>query len=219
MIWRRADEAEGARDQLSAACIEVVARNGYRRSTVEQICACAGVDRSTFESYFEDLEDCFCQVFEQLGSNFLAEMATVFASQGTWREQLREIAYYFLDYLEADHPRARITVVEVLFAGERAQLLRDNVFAALYAFIDLGRQELADPDSLSPAMATRVGGAIFAQMRMAVEKGEFDALPRLVPDLMYNAVLPYLGPEVALQERRICRRRSAVLLDRQPLPG
>ncbi len=40
-------------------------------------------------------------------------------------------------------------------------------------------------------------------MHVAVAAGELATIDRLVPELMYNAVLPYLGSEAALEELSI----------------
>ena len=74
---------------------------------------------------------------------------------------------------------------------------------ALFEFIDLGRTELEDPDSLTRATAEAVGGAIFSRIRSEVECGDTATLPGLLPKMMYTAVLPYLGPEVAAEELEI----------------
>jgi hypothetical protein len=71
---------------------------------------------------------------------------------------------------------------------------------ALVEFIDLGRKELDDPESLTRATAEAVGGAIFSRIRSEIEADETDTLPALLPKMMYMAVLPYLGPEAAAEE-------------------
>jgi hypothetical protein len=45
-----------------------------------------------------------------------------------------------------------------------------------------------------------MGGAIFNQIRIELEKGEAGDLTQLVPKLMYAAVQPYLGPEAAMED-------------------
>ena len=69
--------------------------------------------------------------------------------------------------------------------------------------IDAGRRELDDPESLTPATAESVGGAIFLRMRQVIDDEGTDRLNELLPELMYMAVLPYLGPEVAAEELKM----------------
>jgi hypothetical protein len=49
-----------------------------------------------------------------------------------------------------------------------------------------------------------VGGGIFNRIFATVGQGEpIPPEPKIVPQLMYGAVLPYLGPEVAKEELTI----------------
>jgi AcrR family transcriptional regulator len=185
---------------VEEALIAEVGEFGYRATTVRAVCARSGVDEVAFHRHFSDLEDCFCATFEGLGQEFLHRLAAAFDGQASWRDQLRAVAYAFLEYLQEDPARARLTAVEALNAGERAQVIRDEIFGGLYAFIDLGRQELRDPESLTFATAEAIGGTIYNQIRIRIETGGVATLTDLVPKMMYTAVLPYLGPEAASEE-------------------
>jgi AcrR family transcriptional regulator len=45
-------------DRLLEAVIELAARDGYARLTVEKILVVAGVSRATFYQYFRSADDC-----------------------------------------------------------------------------------------------------------------------------------------------------------------
>jgi hypothetical protein len=52
--------------------------------------------------------------------------------------------------------------------------------------------------------------AIFNQILFEIERGNYENLRPLVPKMMYSAVLPYLGPDVAAEElHRAVPPRSA----------
>ena len=170
-------------------------RGGLRRR--------ASVDPASFESHFSDLEECLCDYIERGTMVLLGRSVQSFSEQDGWRNALRAVAHTMLHFLQEDPQRARIMLVEVLSAGERAQLIRDQGMEALFEFIDLGRNELDDPSSLSRATAEAVGGAIFSRIRSEVESGDTESLPDLLPKMMYSAVLPYLGAEAAAEELEI----------------
>ncbi len=195
--------ASGERVRLEKAFVVVVCEGGYAEATVEAVCARADVEVAAFERHFADLEDCLCEYIQAGTVTLLMRSAQAFAAQEAWRDQLRAVAHTMLEFLQEDPARARIMVVEVLSAGERAQLIRDQGMEGLFAFIDLGRNELDDPDSISRATAEAIGGAIFSRIRMEIETGSTDALPALLPKMMYSAVLPYLGSEAAREELEI----------------
>lgn len=202
MRWRDASRSrDEASERIEAAFVEVVCERGYSATTVGAVCQRAGVDAEVFERRFSDLEDCLCSYFDNGASELLTASARVFfATEGSWRDCLRRVAFNLLRFLQEDPDRARVMMVEVLAAGDRARLVRDQGMQALTFFIDQGRTELDDPESMSVTTAEAICGAIFNQILFEVEKENFESLPGLLPKLMYSAVLPYLGPEVAREE-------------------
>jgi AcrR family transcriptional regulator len=213
MRWPRRDlDAEAEPSRISSAIVEVVGERGYRQTDLNLVLARAGVDRGTFERHFASLEDCFCITYQGLATDFLAAAAAAFAAERTWRDRIRAIAYTMLDFLEAEPARAGFLFVEVLFAGERAQLIREKNIAVLYPFIDLGREELADPDSVPSGLAEVIVGGVYEGIRLQVcrHRDDPDAWAAIVPQLMYSVVEPYLGAEAALEELEILRPRRAV---------
>ena len=192
--------AQDERVRLERAFVEVVCERGYGATTIEEVCARASVDPEVFESHYSDLEHCLCEFIQAGTMVLLARSAQAFSRQKCWRDALRAVAHTMLHFLQEDPRRARIMVVEVLSAGGRAQLIRNQGMEALFEFIALGRKELDDPESLTRATAEAVGGAIFSRIRSEIEADETDTLPALLPKMMYMAVLPYLGPEAAAEE-------------------
>lgn len=158
----------------------------------------------------QDPEDRLCEILRAGTDELLSRVALAYAAQEQWRDRLRAVAYELLRFLEEDRERARAMTVDVLSAGERAQLIRDQGMLGLIELIDQGRQQLPDPDSMTRATAEGIGGAIYHRMHIAVAAEEWDALEAMVPELMYNAVLPYLGTEAALREHSIPPPPSAV---------
>jgi AcrR family transcriptional regulator len=198
----------GDRLRVEQAFVAVVCEQGYAGTTVEAVCARAGVEPESFGRLYGDLEGCLCEYIQAGTIELLARAAAAFTAEEGWRNQLRAVAYAMLRFLQEDFGRARVMTVEVLSAGDRAQLIRDQGMEALFTFIDLGRNELDDPDSISRTTAEAVGGAIFSQIRLEIENGTPESLTALLPKMMYSAVLPYLGPEAASEE-----------LDRLPPPA
>lgn len=134
----------------------------------------------------------------------MTRVLAVYAAEDGWRNQLRAVAYELLRFLEEDRDRARQMMIEAPMASERIRAIRENGIEGLTALIDLGRNELPDPSSVPPGVAEVTAGAIYNRMHVAVEADEFGpAAHTMVPELMYSAVLPYLGPEAAAEELQI----------------
>jgi AcrR family transcriptional regulator len=190
-------------ERIEAALPEVVSVRGWSGTTVEDVCARAEVTREAFDRAFSDIEDCYCAYLETQTATLLTRSAAVFEREESWRDQLRGVAFTLLDFLEEDRVRARVMMVETLAAGDRARLVRDQGMQALTLFVDAGRGELDDPESLSSTTAAAICGAIFSQILFEIERDNYENLRPLLPKLMYSAVLPYLGPDVAAEELQL----------------
>jgi AcrR family transcriptional regulator len=183
--------------------IELCFERGYAELTIEALCSRAGVQCAEFEREYDDLQDCFCGVFERELDLLLAEFAAVLEYSAGWRERLRAVAYALHRWLAADAARTHLMVTEIRSAGERAQQIQWRGIQRMIDLLDEGRSQAEDPDRLSKATAESLAGGILTQIYAAVADGSLTPEANLVPELMYAAVLPYLGPEAAAEELTI----------------
>jgi AcrR family transcriptional regulator len=194
----------GPNHAINRALIELCAERGYPEVTVDQLCERAGVERSYFESRYEDLDDCFGAALEECADEFLAKMTAAYVqAEGRWQDHLRAAAHTALLHIQEDPIRANFTIVESVHGGERAQLVLERVFATLSGFLDDGRNLPGAPDSLSEATAQSLHGGMVRQMRIGLQTIETDRFAEGLPQLMYAVVLPYVGPEAAAEELEI----------------
>lgn len=192
---------ERERTRVREALIDLCFERSFQQVTLDQLLERAGVDRPTFEREFTDLEECFLQTYEVELDRFRRLTASAREGLTSWRERVRATAYALFHFLAEDEKVTNFVAVEVRGGGERVQLLFGQEIEALIDLIDEGRQELADPASLSRTTAEVVGGGIFNQIYAAAgpqRPGSPEA--NLVPQMMYTVLLPYLGSEAALEE-------------------
>lgn len=121
----------------------------------------------------------------------------------SWRDRLRATAYELYGSLREDRRLAHFLAVAPMSAGTRAAAVQWRGVEKMFDLLDEGRQELEDPESLSRATAESVAGGIFGHLTRAVTKDDWPPPGEVVPQAMYVAVLPYLGPEVAEEELSI----------------
>jgi hypothetical protein len=126
----------------------------------------------------------------------LARLAAVFAAQAAWVDGLRAVAYELRDFLREDPGRARAMVVEAPHGNEETRRIREQGIEALSALIDLGHA----PGSGPRPDARIAAGVIYNRIHAGVESGLEALDDGMVRELMYSAVLPYLGIEAALAE-------------------
>jgi AcrR family transcriptional regulator len=188
-------------DPVAGALVEIVAERGYEATDVEAVIARAGITMSEFRGRFADKEDCVQQVFEGFIEDFLARVRSAFEAEAGWPTSLRAAAYATTDWID-DHPdTARFGMVDVLAArNEMIRVRREEIFVWCAGLIDAGRALAPDPAAVPESAAVMAIGAVVQIVARRMQTGEDRELGRLVPELMYGAVRPYLGEEAARAE-------------------
>lgn len=110
-----AERVRQRRDQLIAAAVDVFGTYGYRTSTVEHVCARAGLSKRYFYESFADSESLLLACYEQCAEEIFQAMTTaVLGSAEDTDAQLRAALTGYFTAIEADQRRARITLLEIL---------------------------------------------------------------------------------------------------------
>ncbi len=182
--------------------MDLVIAHGYGAPTMEMVVARAEVTQAEFHRYFIDLEDCCLQIYIDNLINLDRTVYETFERPGTWRERLRATIYASVRLLRDNPRKVRFDVIEMSSAGALPQIYRERQLERLVDIIDMGRGELDDPDSLTRSTAEGVIGSIYLLALEAVqdESGSVGDPVSVVPDIMYVALRPYLGHEVAMEE-------------------
>jgi AcrR family transcriptional regulator len=184
--------------------VRVAAAKGYEATTVSDVVEFASVSETVFFESFADKEACFLEAYDAVIDVLLAHVASAYeaAAGEPWPERVRAALGALVELLAAEAEIARMAMVEVTAAGEAA---RERYRLALHRFTPFleeggaysGRGEELPPDTARFA----IGGAtstIFDEIRA----GRGPELPRLLPDLLFAVLMPYLGAEAAEKEMR-----------------
>jgi AcrR family transcriptional regulator len=195
------------RPELERLCValldEVVAR-GYENATVEGVIDRAGLDRAAFDRHFSDLQDCMLHVYWHHTDEFTDLVRGAFDSEELWRDALRSAGYTAARYIR-DNPRiVNFGTIQMFKAGLMAQVQRASHLQMMVDMIDAGRGELDDPESIGRSAAEGAFGSIYEVLvrEQQAGKGTKSACD-FVPELMYIAVRPYFGHDVAREELEI----------------
>jgi AcrR family transcriptional regulator len=187
--------------RIREALLDLVDERGYEDVTVTDVAAQAGVEQDEFDRRIADKEQLCVAVFEAIAGDAQGEVLAAFEAGEGWRESLRASAYAMVRFMR-DHPReVGFGALHILAAGDLAQVHREQQLQQWVDLIDLGRQELDNPESMGRGVAEGVLGSIHARLLKELGEGKgTDSLEQFVPELMYIAVRPYLGHEVAKEE-------------------
>lgn len=192
--------ADPARERIAAATIDLIGSRGYAETSVEMLCERARTRRSHFDRCFEGKEDCFLTVHDEVGAEFCERVLAAHDGPATWHDRVWAAGWAAMRFLEEDPIRARFLVVEVNGAGNGAQARRDRILQRLADILDGGRGELEKPESVSRCTAEIVAGAIYGTVLGRIEEGFLERGQDFLPELVYMAVMPYLGSRAAEDE-------------------
>jgi AcrR family transcriptional regulator len=188
------------RERITAAMVELAAEHGLDATSVAMVCRRAGVGRAAFDRNFTSKESCFLEVHGEITAEFCHRANTAYSGPRGWHDRIWAGAWAAIRFLQEDALRARFFVVAVNGAGVRAQARRDRVLQSLADMIDSGRSELDEPDSVSRSTAEMISGAIYGTIMTKVRDGAIERGEEFLPELVYMAMMPYLGARAAEDE-------------------
>jgi AcrR family transcriptional regulator len=188
------------RARMLDATSRAVSELGYPGLTVAAILERAGVSRKTFYEHFSDKEECFLAAYDVVVEGLVRGVSDAYNSQVLWRDKVRAGLAEFLRFLAAEPDFARMCIVEVLAAGPSALERRDGAMRVFTVFFEAGRQEAPPGARLPELVSESVVGAIYEILYTRIRASRTEELPDLLPDLMYIALVPYLGPEEAMRD-------------------
>lgn len=196
--------ANSQRSRVLAAMIEVVGRDGFTAARITEVISRAGISRKAFYEHFDDKEQCFVAAYEQAITPLLTIALRAAQSQDAYADRARAALAALLNALAANPAAARVCFVEVLAAGPKAVQRRNEIVREFVREFSASTPGVPGAPSELPevALLTLVGG-LSEVLYQTIAGGDVDALPDLLPKLMYSAVLPVFGFEAA--ERELAR--------------
>jgi AcrR family transcriptional regulator len=187
------------RAQLHEALLDLCFERGLGSVTVADLCRRAGISEEGFHAVYADVEDAFCDFYEEERDAILAAVDAATAGIDDWRERMRVTAYALHRALARDERVTKFTTSQVNLAGERAQRLQIEGLATMLDLIDEGRGE-GGSAGLTRGTAEAVASGVLAQLNALAAKGPLPPEAEIVPGMLYTAVLPYVGREAAREE-------------------
>ncbi|HEX7059289.1 MAG TPA: hypothetical protein VF176_05500 [Solirubrobacterales bacterium] len=142
-------------------------------------------------------EERFLAAYDEIAAEFCGRVRAAWEGPVSWHDRIWAAGWAAMRFLQEDPPRARFFVVDVNGAGSRAQAHRDRLLQGLADLLDGGREELEDPRTVSRCTAEIAAGAIYGTILTKVKGGCLERREDFLSELVYMAVLPYLGARAA----------------------
>lgn len=193
--------ARQQRERLMAGMLDAIGEQGYVATSVADVLSRAGVSRRTFYEHFSDKEDCFLQAYDHVIGIATEAIRDSVSDLTDWQAAVRRGLELLLVTVAA-HPRfARACIVEILAVGPEGMRHRDAAMEPFQRLFEAGHAAVAGTGTPLPSTVpeTLVGG-ILETITARVMRGEADQVPALLDDLLYWALVPFVGPEVAAEQ-------------------
>jgi AcrR family transcriptional regulator len=195
---------------LVGAVARVAAREGYEAATPVTVAREAGVSEDAFWEHFDSVEQCYLAMYEQTVRRLTDE---VDRAVGDYRQDpdacQQKLDAGFgaaLRFLASRPVLARACVVEVMAAGDRARERRDLALGHFTRCLELLRRAHAESvPRLAPEMIVR---GTYGLIQARVARGETEQLERLLPDLRYVWMVPFVGRQGAAVRRGAQEERN-----------
>jgi len=184
------------RERLLAAVVKVTADKGYESTTVSDILGEAGVGRESFYELFDDKLDCMLAAHNILVDNLEEKVRETYFGDDPWTERMRRALSATLVWFSSDPDAARFTLVELSTVGPAFRPVFQAAYARAIALLEEGGGEDAPEPELAQAYSLAVG-TILARIYEEIVLGRAAQLPRLLPDLTYELLVPFVGEERA----------------------
>ncbi len=190
------------RERVLAAMHSATAELTYREVSVQDVLDRAGVSRPTFYEHFENKDACFLAAFDSAAARLRERLERAALPGENWRQRLRLSLEELLAFVAEDPDAAMSLIVDARAACPEALTRRDSLLDHFAACLDdqVRAECPLDDEAPSPIAAAGIVGGIEALLYSRLNRGEADKLESLLPSLMYFAVLPYEGHEVASEE-------------------
>jgi AcrR family transcriptional regulator len=199
-VWPMAS-TETRRQAILEATVRVVGRKGYKATSVADVIAEANTSRTTFYKYFEDKHDCFLAAYDMVVDRVVDEVIAKCEGSEDWLDRVRIGLTTIVEMFALDPELARTAIVEVEAAGAEARQRHWNAVNRFTEFLEDGRAVAGDrelPENIALMAAGAVSGLIFDELLT----GRAERLPKLLPDLLFALLVPYIGPGAATEEMR-----------------
>lgn len=182
--------------------VEAVGEVGYEETSVRTVLDRTGLYRQAFYDHFTSKEDCYLQAYDDQLTRIETGVRAAASQQGEWRGQLRAGLGALLDFVDSRPRVARALIVEVHPAGEKAVARHTAALARSHAFLDRAREDPAASETAPAITSEAIASGIHVVLHSRLAAGDRGGFRRLLPELMYIAVLPYFGGEAARAEMR-----------------
>jgi AcrR family transcriptional regulator len=178
------------------------AEKTFSATTIADIVGYASISRATFYKHFTNKQECFDATIDTFLDELQAVAGTAYATAGDSQpDAVRMVVSAIVEHLVAKPHHAKLLFIEAAVVDpEAVQRCRALVLAGLERQQTLAAEALASPTDPEAAF-----GSAIVLVASYLSDGQVEELKSLVPELVYIALRPFAGPQVALAQAQLAR--------------
>jgi hypothetical protein len=190
------------RDALLQAMLDELTHGSYAEVSVERARSVAGVTAEEFESEFETDDACLFAAYDRLSEQIVERAFSGCDDTHPWPDRVRQGLAMILEEFATRPQLARVLIRT--FPSIRPATYERYValLARFVPFMREGREYSGVDEDLPAEVELLAVGAAEAIIFDEVESGRARGLPRLMPEILFSILVPFLGPERAADEMR-----------------
>jgi AcrR family transcriptional regulator len=197
----RGGAAADQRRRILEAAAELIARQGYQETTMEEIVRRAKIGYATFYKHYPDRESAFLALLDAATAHTVERVEGAYErEEGPWPDRVGAALGALFEDIAAHPDAARCVLVEATAAGNEAAAKHEAALKRLAKLLRPGRDLNPRREKLPQTLEeTLCGGVVWVlgQRLMADEAGKLRAL---LPETLEFLLRPYVGEEEAARE-------------------
>jgi AcrR family transcriptional regulator len=198
--------------RIIAAAAAAIRAKGYAATTVADIVATAGVSRGVFYSQFQNKQEVFLATQTVVLQKGLTLASSAFFTGRGWPEQVWNGLDALFGYIAGVPDLAHLMLIESYAAGRAALDRIIDTMRSLALFLEEGYHCNRRAERLPRTCSDAISGAIQELMCHSAEADRVPWLREILPQAVYVATAPFLGPvQARATVDRLATERAAAL--------
>jgi AcrR family transcriptional regulator len=190
--------AHNQRERIFDAVANLTAAKGYPALSLEEIVAEAAISLQTFYEHFENKEEAFLATFEMGHAKATAAINRSLNMRLSWAQNVRLGLTALLEFLASEPSIARLACVDILIAYPHVTGRVNEANFSYIELLDIGQDDNY-PNMPPPVMREASVGGIFELLHDYILHGRTQRVTELIDYVMYVAITPFAGSEIAAQ--------------------
>lgn len=184
-------------NRIVQATARVMREKGYTATTIADIVAAAGTSRGVFYSQFQNKQEVFLAAQTMALEKGLTMASAAFFTGRRWPEQVWNGLDALFGYMAGLPDLAHLMLIEPYAAGRAALDRIIDTMRTLSLFLEEGYHRGPRAERLPRMCSDAIAGAIHELIYHAVQNDRVAELRELLPQAVYVALAPFLGPAKA----------------------